>query len=244
MYNLYMNHLPFLSVVTLAFLLGLRHGIDWDHIAAISDITGTVAYKRESFILGFLYALGHATVVIILGLVAVAIGIRLPQKIDEFMEPVVGTTLILLGLWLFYSILKHGRRFRAHSRWMLLFKLINKISHIHHIHLPETYGKKTAYSVGIIHGIGAETPTQVVLFAAAAGVGGTLPGISLLLTFVSGLLISNSIIVVAASEGFMQAQKNSVLNVVLGLVTAVFSLTVGVFFLFHRAVLLPTILGG
>lgn len=30
-----------LSALT-AFVLGLRHGIDWDHIAAITDIVGAV----------------------------------------------------------------------------------------------------------------------------------------------------------------------------------------------------------
>lgn len=248
-------HFQFFSTLTLALLLGLRHGIDWDHIAAITDITGTTAYKRESFILGFLYALGHATIIIFLGLLAVAIGVRLPTWVDDFMQPVVGITLIILGLWLFYSILRHGKKFRAQSRWMLLFKLINNITdtihkqfaHKHkvpHLHLPESYGKRTAYTVGMIHGIGAETPTQILLFAAAAGVGGTIPGIILLFAFVLGLIFSNTLIVLASTTGFVQAQKNSWINIVLGLITAIFSLTVGIMFFLHRASYLPAIFGG
>ncbi|MCH8850354.1 MAG: hypothetical protein IIC89_05960, partial [Chloroflexi bacterium] len=31
-----------------AFALGLRHGIDWDHIAAITDITSTTAANAET----------------------------------------------------------------------------------------------------------------------------------------------------------------------------------------------------
>ncbi len=248
-------HVQFLSTLTLALLLGLRHGIDWDHIAAITDITGTTAYKRESFILGFLYALGHAMIIILLGLLAVAIGVKLPTWVGDFMEPVVGITLMILGLWLFYSILRHGKKFRLQSRWMLFFKLVSKIvnavhkqfahkHHVPHLHLPESYGKRTAFTVGMIHGIGAETPTQVFLFAAAAGVGGTMPGIMLLFTFVIGLVLSNTSIVLASTTGFVQAQKNSWLNIVLGLVTGVFSLTVGLMFFFHRSSFLPAIFGG
>src|SRR5436190_21784697 len=47
--NLLVQTLPLLSVgssigiVSAALALGIRHGIDWDHIAAITDITSTTA---------------------------------------------------------------------------------------------------------------------------------------------------------------------------------------------------------
>ncbi len=50
-----------------AFLFGFRHGIDWDHIAAITDITGSQEDRRQSMLFGTLYELGHATVVFELG---------------------------------------------------------------------------------------------------------------------------------------------------------------------------------
>ncbi len=239
----------------LAFLLGLRHGIDWDHIAAISDIAGTAVQKKGGFLFGFFYALGHALVIFVLGLAVIFIGIRVPAWVDRYMEPFVGITLIILGLWLFYSIFRHGKNFAFNSRWMILFKLINKVldyihkkiahkHHVPHIHLPETYGKRTAFTVGFIHGIGAETPTQVMLFAAAAGGGGLLSGFGLLFAFITGLLLSNSLLVLISSRGFIGVQKNSTLYLVLGVVTALFSLFVGAMFLFHRSAYLPAILGG
>jgi len=42
------------------FLLGLRHGFDWDHLAAIGDIVTTQPRSKTAIILGTLYALGHA----------------------------------------------------------------------------------------------------------------------------------------------------------------------------------------
>ncbi len=243
------------STFILALFLGLRHGIDWDHIAAISDITGTSENKKQGFILGFIYAIGHATVIVVIGLAAILLGARLPTWIDAVMERIVGITLILLGTWLIYSIFRHGPHFRKKSRWMLLFMLFNKVSdtihhklaHKHnvpHIHLPENYGKRTAFSVGMIHGIGAETPTQVLLFLTAAGVGGPTVGSFLLFTFVIGLIISNSVITGIATAGFLGAEGNSKISIVLGLVTAIFSLIVGFIFLFHGAMLLPSFFGG
>ena len=86
-----------LAVFVLAFLLGFRHGIDWDHIAAISDVTGTTDHRQEAFFLGILYIIGHALVVIILGIAAIAVGVNLPDGVDPIMEKFVGLTLVLLG---------------------------------------------------------------------------------------------------------------------------------------------------
>ena len=37
------------------------------------------------------------------------------------MERVVGVTLILLGVYVFTALVRHGREFRMRSRWMLIF---------------------------------------------------------------------------------------------------------------------------
>ena len=36
------------GIAAAALALGLRHGIDWDHIAAITDITSTAATDDDS----------------------------------------------------------------------------------------------------------------------------------------------------------------------------------------------------
>src|SRR5438874_9834906 len=79
-----------------AFLFGFRHGIDWDHIAAITDITSSQDSHRTSLLFGTLYALGHATVVFALGVGAIVIGDELPNSVDTVMTRVVGVTLLVL----------------------------------------------------------------------------------------------------------------------------------------------------
>ncbi len=56
------------GLVALGVGLGLRHGIDWDHIAAITDVTSSQPSRLRGFAMGTLYALGHAAVVLTLGL--------------------------------------------------------------------------------------------------------------------------------------------------------------------------------
>src|SRR5207248_6309787 len=105
------------GIVLTALWLGFQHGIDWDHIAAITDITSSQEERRQSLLFGTLYALGHALVILVLGALAVLVGEHLPSGIDKIMERIVGVTLLLLGVYLFYSLFRHGRDFRLRSRW-------------------------------------------------------------------------------------------------------------------------------
>ncbi len=237
-----------------ALLLGLQHGIDWDHIAAITDVTGTAAEPRRGFALGTLYAMGHAVVVATIGLLAILIGVALPEWLDGLMEPFVGATLVFLGLWILYSLVHDGQRFQLRSRWMLIFDglrvlwdwVVGGLSGVarpKRVRSASTYGPRTALGIGMIHGIGAETPSQVLLFLTAAGAGGRTLGTVILLTFVIGLLISNSAITVLSIFGYARVRSHPRLFMGMGALTAVFSLAIGGIFLTGQGWLLPPIVG-
>ena len=100
--------------------LGLRHGIDWDHIAAITDVTSAQPSRARGFAMGTLYAMGHAAVVILLGLLAIWAAAQLPEWLDAWMETIVGITLITLGLWIFWTLIRNPSGVLLRSRWMLL----------------------------------------------------------------------------------------------------------------------------
>lgn len=106
------------------------------------------------------------------------------------------------------------------------------------------YGLGMAFLIGIIHGIGAETPSQVLLFITAAGIGGELIGAVFVTVFVFGLLISNSVITLVISYGYLNKNNNSNFRLVLGTLTAVFSFFIGILFLFGKVFYLPVLLGG
>ena len=294
-----------------ALLLGIRHGVDWDHIAAITDITSTTAAaeaaeevhaaehaspaahahehggraeqeahpealagaatveprtgiapkrlateQRRAMTLGTLYALGHALVVVLLGLVALQLGALLPAWIDPVMGRIVGLTLLALGIWVFvslYQYVRYGSGFRLRSRWMLVFdgarylwRTIQARVHGHEHARPlemSSYGPRTAFAVGMIHGVGAETGSQVLIIAAVGGAAGLGLGVPMLVAFVVGLLVSNSVIVAITSMGFVTSQLRTRLYVAVGVVAGVFSIVVGLLFLIGAEAMLPD-LGG
>jgi ABC-type nickel/cobalt efflux system permease component RcnA len=115
--------------------------------------------------------------------------------------------------------------------------------HRHVVVMPDDpffdYNARTAVGVGVIHGIGAETPTQLLVFIAAAGAGGTAVGIVMLLAFVVGLVVSNTGIALAASFGYLGASKSFPVYAAVSIVTGVFSLVLGGLFLLGQGGVLP-----
>jgi len=189
----------------------------------------------------------------VLGLLAILAAEFLPSRIDPIMERVVGATLIFLAVYLFYSLYRFfrgGDEFRIRSRWMLIFAGVRngfnwlraciRGEHQHeHVQPAQQYGVRTAYGVGMIHGIGAETGTQVLLIATAVGAGSKAMSVATLLMFVMGLLISNSIVTITTTAGFASASQRRTIYVAVGLLAAVFSLAIGLVFLLGSGVNLP-----
>ncbi|MEE8045760.1 MAG: hypothetical protein V3T49_02860 [Dehalococcoidia bacterium] len=232
--------------------LGLRHGIDWDHIAAISDVTSGQKNHRRSLGMGTLYALGHAAVVVILGMLAIWFGTLLPDWVDGYMEAAVGVTLLLLGAWLIWSMSRNNGRLVLRSRWMLLFdvgkrayrKIARKPAASTSDGTPQArreYGSGASVSIGIIHGLGAETGSQALLLAAAAGATSALTGSFLLIAFVVGLLVSNTLIAIASTAGLIGTDKHHRFHTVLGIVIAIFSLVLGSMFILGKTDSLPSL---
>ena len=109
-----------IGLLLTALGLGLRHGIDWDHIAAIADISSASENKKRGFAMSMAYAVGHGAVVFILGTFAILFGLAIPESLDEWMGRIVGLTLIALGGWILVELVRKGRDFRLRSRWMLV----------------------------------------------------------------------------------------------------------------------------
>jgi hypothetical protein len=107
-----------------------------------------------------------------------------------------------------------------------------------------TYGNRSAVGIGMLHGIGAETPTQVLVFAAAANAGGRAASVGLLFCFIAGLLVSNTFVAAASTYGFMGLSRRPIFLSALSYTTALFSLVVGMLFLFGKSATLPALFGG
>jgi len=231
------------TAVAAAGLLGLRHGVDYDHVAAITDLTGAARRPAHAVGLAVLYGLGHATIVTMLGALSVAFGMVLPKGSDQVLESVVGCTLVVLGAYVLSAIVRGPRDIRPATRFELIRRAgrwvkariagAEAVSDTTPINAPPS--ARAAFSVGIIHGIGAETPTQLGLFVLSAGVGGWGGGLLCVLTFAAGLLAMNTLMAVASAGMFHLSSLREPLYRGVMILTGVYSIVVGALFILGGA---------
>jgi high-affinity nickel-transport protein len=169
-----------------AYVFGLRHGVDADHIAAIDNTTRKLMQEgKRPFTVGMWFSLGHSTIVValIVGLIvatrAVATNIPALQSAGAVIGTLVSgsflwiigfiNAVIVIGMYKIFQTLKQGKLNQAELDNLLenrgfmnrffrpLFKLISKPWHI--------------YPVGVLFGLGFDTASEVALIAISVGIG-------------------------------------------------------------------------
>jgi high-affinity nickel-transport protein len=171
-----------------AYLLGVRHAFDADHIAVIDNTTRKlVGEGQRSTSAGFWFSLGHSSVVFGLAFL-LSLGIKalvgpvqdedssLLQTLGLIGSLVAGTFLILIGLTNLLAVVGIAKVFRQmrtgefdeaelerqlNSRGFLarlLGRVMRRVSKSWHL-----------YPVGLLMGLGFDTATQVALLVLAAG---------------------------------------------------------------------------
>jgi len=87
-----------LSIITLGFLIGMRHAVDADHLIAVSTIVSRHRGARQAALTGMLWGLGHTLTIVLVGAGIILFNLVVPRRIGLGMELAVGVVLILLGL--------------------------------------------------------------------------------------------------------------------------------------------------
>lgn len=238
-----------LALVSCA-MLGLRHGFDYDHLAAISDITAVQRSWKGGMRLGVTYALGHALTVIVLGAMVIELHISLPARLDAWTERLIGATLVALGIGVVAGLLKHSHSHGAiQSRWAILVSGCLYIWwRVTKFFCPDTprpepfawnYNGSSVFAIGVLHGLGAETPSQLMLFLLALSLGGTGKGFLGLLAFATGLLAMNTVMTASLGGIFGAGAHRPHFYRWVAVAGAAYSFIVGVIFLLGASDRLP-----
>jgi ABC-type nickel/cobalt efflux system permease component RcnA len=97
---------PFLFVVGLGLVLGMRHSTDADHVVAMSTIVTRQRGMRNAALIGSVWGLGHTITIVIVGALIILFGVEIPPRIGLSMEFSVALMLVLLGVLNLTGVLK------------------------------------------------------------------------------------------------------------------------------------------
>jgi high-affinity nickel-transport protein len=182
----------------------------------------------------------------------------LPAGSDRWAERLVGLTLLALGIYVLGTFFRESPGQHSHARPRTrITLLVNGVLWIYwrlsrvfgstRAEAPQVfkdgYGTTSAFLVGVVHGLGAETPTQLGLFFMARSLGGTTGGLLGLLMFILGLLLMNTLMCASAAGIFSASLAKPQALRALTLLTSVYSIVVGAIFLSGAANRLPSLTG-
>lgn len=155
-----------LFAIAVALLLGLRHPLDPDHVAAVGAI-GTREGRRGALV-GLSWGAGHGITMLAIGLPVVLWSAALPERWQRIVEATIGLVIFTLGLRL---LLRHRRGG----------------SHVHPHGPPRCL--REAYAVGAAHGLGGSAGVGLLMIGAIPGRGLAVAGLAVF-TFTSALAMT------------------------------------------------------
>lgn len=181
-----------LSVLSLAFGLGMLHALDADHIMAVSGLAARRPGLRSSLRFCARWALGHGAILLVIGSAVLLLGMAIPETLSNIAELLVGAILIAIGGWVLWDL---SRR-RAHLHFHRHDQLPQHAHwHTHQAHHrdahagdPHQHGH-SAVLVGILHGTAGSAPLLALLPLSAMG-HSPWQGLAYLLLFGSGVIVS------------------------------------------------------
>jgi high-affinity nickel-transport protein len=173
-----------LGTAFLAYMFGLRHAFDADHIAAIDNVVRKLVQENKApFAVGFFFSLGHSSIVVLASIAIAATAAAMQTHLDWFhnIGGVIGTTVsalfllvigianlfVLRGVWAAFNRARRGEKIVDEDLDALLagggflarifrpmFKVVTRSWHM--------------YPIGFLFGLGFDTATEIGILGISA----------------------------------------------------------------------------
>ena len=249
-WSLFADRPALLSTALLAYMFGLRHAVDPDHIAAIDNVTRKLMQDGQRPIgVGFWFAIGHSGIVLIAA-VAIALTANALSEFAAFKQVggVVATTIsalflftiaamnliILRSVWRTFGHVRRGGTYVEEDLDLLLgnrgllarlfrpmFRLVTRSWHM--------------APLGFLFGLGFDTATEVAILglSASQAADGLSIGTVLVLPvlFAVGMALVDSadgVVMLGAYEwAFVKPIRKLYYNITITLISAIVAIAIG-----------------
>lgn len=155
---------PLLMALVIACALGLRHASDPDHLVAVTSLVASRdGDHRDAARLGAWWGLGHATMLVAVGVPLILLKSELPAWLEAGAERAVGVVILLLAARVILKWMRGDYRGGGHRHPEGRHRHLSRDEHHEH---GAARTPAQAYGIGVLHGL-AGTGAIVVLLIAA-----------------------------------------------------------------------------
>ncbi|HOX19769.1 MAG TPA: hypothetical protein PLI70_02470 [Gemmatimonadales bacterium] len=215
---------PAVALAT-AFLLGLAHAIEVDHMIAVTAFVSTRPALRSAAGFGLRWGLGHSIAVFVAGGILIATGLRWPERYDAWGEALVGVLLVTVGVWAMRRARKlhlhtpegHGDHAHLHAHRAAAAAHAHQ-HHDHPAHVPahfpeghhhhdHDHAKHGITAVGLMHGLAGTS--AVVALVPVTLMSQWYVGLGYLVAFGLGTIIAMTAYALVAAAAFRKASETS-----------------------------------
>lgn len=225
------------GLLLLGLVIGLRHSMDADHLAAVSTIVaGSDKSKFRATKIGIMWGLGHTATLFIAGLIVLLLAISIPEQVTGMIEFGVGIMLVFLGVTALTGF-RFGRFLRGMTQR-------GRHAHIHvhediaviHTHEHEhkenhRHGHKSLI-VGMVHGMAGSGALMLIVLSTI----NSIPlGLAYIAIFGAGSIASMAAMSTLIGLPFAKA-RNHRLSLMLKYVSAVVAITLGIVLMYELGV--------
>lgn len=176
-----------LTILSLGFVLGLRHALDADHLAALSTVLAERPTVQASTSIGFFWGLGHTLMLLCVGTLLLALNLTISESMATLFEFAVGLMLVGLGLSLARRIYREQWHLHAHEHEG------RPHVHLHSHHLQRDHAHGHWYQgslrpllIGMAHGLAGSAALMLVVLSTVTGIG---QGIAYIVVFGVGSIL-------------------------------------------------------
>lgn len=149
------------SILALGFLLGMRHALEADHLAAVATLATRSRSVGQTVLQGVAWGTGHTLTLMLFGGTVLVLGLVVPERAAQALELAVGVMLVVLGVDVLYRLWREGVHFHAHRH-------ADGVEHFHahshqdervphdparHVHRHPAGFPGRALLVGMVHGM-------------------------------------------------------------------------------------------
>lgn len=220
-----------LLFISTAFLLGMRHALEPDHLVAVSTLVAEERRLWPAARHGLIWGLGHMVSISLVGFPVLLLRYQLPVTMENVVDLGVGLILVLLGARTISRWFRerahlhdHNHDGKKHAHFHAHPTDLRK-SHVHHGSVLRRQGLVT-FGLGLVHGLAGSGAAAVLALTVAPSV---ISGVGYLLVFGIGTCLGMfSITLGVAAPALTTLSQSSAIHGLIRAGAGFSSLTIGI----------------